>query len=195
MHGSGDVELIDTTDGSVRQVLKSSAGVVHETGTGGSPAIGLNRDGTYVAAWHDQIGLELWNTRTGESVGQIDGRVTAPFATRVPKADPADADDGFNHEVAVTFNARGDSVTVRDLRMLSRADGAPERYHGLRTATWSLRSHDWAKAACTIVGHDLSRKKWNDLVGSNIPYHRTCTQPTGRFRATPGGAHGWDLVG
>jgi hypothetical protein len=174
MHWSGDLELIDTTDGSVVQVLKSSDGVV-QPGVGETPAIGLSRDGTYVAAWHDQNGLEVWNARTGESVGNIDGRVTAPFATLVPNADPSDADGALDRAVAVSVHPRGDAVTVSDLRGLTRAAGAPERYHGLRRATWSLRSEDWVRAACTIVGHDLSRAKWNDLIGSSIPYHKTCT--------------------
>jgi DNA-binding SARP family transcriptional activator/WD40 repeat protein len=179
VHWSGDVDLLDTGDASVRTVLKSAAGTVVEVGTQASPAIGFSPDSRYFVSFHDESwqttegGFEIWDTRTGESVGRPDGRTTAHFGALVPGGDPASTDDGTDRQLAVHFAEHGDSVTVSDLRAVANGDGVPAR--ALREVTWSLRPADWAQAACRVVGHDMTRAQWAAAVGSNIPYHRTCS--------------------
>ena len=58
-----------------------------------------------------------------------------------------------------------------------RADRSTPRHatHTVHAATWSLRPADWTRAACTLVGRDLTTTEWNTYIGAAVPYHRTCT--------------------
>ena len=67
--------------------------------------------------------------------------------------------------VGLAFNAQG-----------SMLGSASE--DGTRTA-WMMPRY-WVWEACQIAGRNLSRAEWDQYVGSDVPYVRTCPQyPTG----------------
>ena len=37
-----------------------------------------------------------------------------------------------------------------------------------------MRPVDWERAACQVAGRDLSRRRWDQLVGKGVAYHATC---------------------
>ncbi len=176
---SGHVQLLDTATGTLRHTLTSSTGNAANPGFAGDPELAFSPDGAYLAVWSDPIGLEVWDLRTGASIGVLDGRATvAPFTTSLGTLYGFDL--GPYTQLVVTFGAADASVTVTGERRL----GAPPDYligfpgdgpSAIRTVTWSMKPSDWERAACTIAGRDLTTDEWNQYVGASVPYHRTCT--------------------
>jgi hypothetical protein len=41
---------------------------------------------------------------------------------------------------------------------------------------WNLDSASWARKACEIVGRNMSRMEWDQFIGTDVEYHRTCSQ-------------------
>lgn len=37
-----------------------------------------------------------------------------------------------------------------------------------------MRTDDMTEAAFQIVGRDLTKQEWKQLVGEIVPYHKTC---------------------
>jgi WD40 repeat protein len=166
---SGSVELLDTTTGKLRQTLTSSTGLAENPGLPGFPELAFSPDGNYLAVWDNPIGVEVWDLHTGASVGVFDGRTTAPPFTSFGRI--SGFDEGPYSQFVVSFSAPDNSVTVTGERATS--SGASSSF--VRTATWSLTPSDWERAACTIVGRDLTTDEWNQYVGTAVPYHHTCT--------------------
>ena len=165
----GSVELIDTRTGKLRQTLTSSTGPANNPGFPGFPELAFSPDGNYLAVWDNPIGLEVWDLHTGASIAVFDGRTTAPPFTSFGNF--YGFDQGPYAQFVVSFEASGSTVTVTGER--STAPGASSSF--VRTATWSLLPSDWERAACTIVGRDLTTDEWAQYVGSAVPYHHTCT--------------------
>ena len=68
----GDVQVFDADDLTLIKRLKPSGGAVNDGE--GSPVLAVSPDNEYVAAWHDTIGVEIWNLESGDSLAVIDGR-------------------------------------------------------------------------------------------------------------------------
>ena len=115
------------------------------------------------------IGLEVWDLHTGASIAVFDGRTTAPPFTSFGQR--AGFDAGPYSQLVVSFNTSGNTVTITGERATS--PGAATSF--VRTATWSLTPSDWERAACTIVGRDLTTGEWDQYIGGAVPYHSTCT--------------------
>jgi DNA-binding SARP family transcriptional activator/WD40 repeat protein/tRNA A-37 threonylcarbamoyl transferase component Bud32 len=178
VHWSGDVDLIDTRSGAVRQVLTSPSGLIVECGCGGSPAIGFSRDGAFVALYHGATGLEVWNARTGDEIGRLGGTGLMLAASGTAPDDVEDGITMFTDELAVGFDRNDNTLLVtRATRFTHPADdsGPDGRYQIARTLKWSMRTSDWQRSACRLAGRDLSPNRWNQLVGADVPYDRTCT--------------------
>ena len=129
--------------------------------------------------WSNPIGLEVWDLHNGESIAVLDGRATTP-PFDLSLGNSYGFDLGGYGQVVVSFGADGGTVTMTGERPL----GAPPNFltgfngsgpFGVRTVTWSLKPSNWERAACTIVGRDLTADEWNQYVGVSVPYHHTCT--------------------
>jgi WD40 repeat protein len=180
INNAGNVSLIDTATGKLRQTLTSSdtAVAVADNGPPGNPEAAFSPDGHYFAVWQNERGLELWDLHTGQSIAILDGR-TAVHYPGVP-ATASNANTGpfikwtnaqATRDMVVSFGAHDESITVTDAQTPDPAHTT----HTVRAVTWSLRPADWVAAACTIVGRDLTTSEWNQYVGPDVPYHRTCT--------------------
>ncbi len=172
--------------GGARRRLVSSTGNVADLGilgslghtSGNPPAIAFNADGSLLAVWHDSIGLEIWDTRTGESLAVLNGRNTTPAGTLTSLAGSGDLDEAFKHRTSLNFDAGRDTLRVGDVGDFAQVvNGIPTGQHTgtFRTATWSLRPTDQVRAACAIAGRDLTHREWRLYVSSTTPYHQTCT--------------------
>ena len=181
LHWSGGLDLIDPRTGTLQRTMVSTHGNLADFGiisaqngpTSGNPsAIAFSPDRTLVAVWHDRIGLELWDERTGEPLAVLDGRMPAPTSgTGVIDAD-------LHHRLDAIFMHGSDTIHVGDLReLVSVVAGLPSGDHAgvLRTVDWSLRPRDLVRAACTVADRDLTPVEWRTLVGATTPYRRTCT--------------------
>ena len=182
---SGAVDLIDATDASVLRTMTSATGQVNDAGGslwflggGAPPALAFSPDSTTAAVWHDNLGLEIWDTRTGESIAVLGGILPIPEETLTGLSGTGEIDRPGLRRLSLSFDDDGNTLRVSDLRELrSVVDGEPATEHSglLRTTTWSLRTSDWLLAACTVAGRDLTREEWSELVGSTTAYHQTCT--------------------
>ena len=186
VHASGALDLVRFTDGSQMRTLISRTGDVIDYGvpipilgnSGTPPAIAFDPDNTMAAVWHDSIGLEIWDRATGESLAVLGGVRPAPAGTLPTLSGTGDIDLAGMHRLSAAFDNSGNAVRVSDLRELVRVvNGVPTHDYSslLRTVTWSLRTSDWVRAACTVAGRDLTRGEWNELIGAGTPYHESCT--------------------
>jgi WD40 repeat protein len=39
---------------------------------------------------------------------------------------------------------------------------------------WDLRLESWQAGACRIAARNLTQAEWNQFIGADIPYERTC---------------------
>jgi hypothetical protein len=39
---------------------------------------------------------------------------------------------------------------------------------------WDINPESWAARVCRLANRNLSPKEWQQYVGSEVPYHRTC---------------------
>jgi WD40 repeat protein len=189
LHWSGAVDLLDPTTGSLRRTLTSSLGNINDLGVGclatcggngGKPAIAFNPDGSIVGVWHDTHGMELWDTRTGESLAVVDGRNNILAGTLSTIAGTGTYDDTVAHRLEAHFDRSGDTLHLTDVHSVAGlADGRStgEYSSALRNESWSLRPADWTRAACDLVGRDLTLAEWRTLVSATAPPQRTCTAP------------------
>ena len=183
---SGGLDLIDVATGKVVQTVTSSRGSLDDYGIpGASPTSGnrapiaISADGSLVAVWHEPIGIEIWDVRTGESLAVL-AAGSVPLGSLSTLSGTGDLDARFDHRLSAWFTAGGDALHVTDVReLVPVVNGVPgtDRTSVIRSVTWSLRPDDMARAACAIVGRDLTRDEWNALVSSSTPYHHTCTSP------------------
>ena len=183
---SGTLTLIDPATGKVRRVLTSSTGNVGDLGiicpgcgptSGNPPAIAFSPDANQVAVWHDTLGMEIWDTHTGESLAILGGRTLEPAGTLTALEGTGTLDAIFRHRLVATY-ASNDTLQTSDIHDLVRVvDGAPTSDYTsqLRTITWSMRPTDWILAACNIARRDLTHAEWKALVSSTAPYQQTCT--------------------
>ena len=186
LHWSGGLDLVDPRTGTLRRTVVSTHGNLADYGiistqngpTSGNPsAIAFSSDANLVAVWHDSIGLELWDARTGESLAVLDGRTPTLAGTLTTVSGTGRIDADFHHRLDALFAHGGDAIHVADLReLVPVVDGATAVDHLglLRMVDWSLRPADLVRAACTVAGRDLTRVEWRDLIGSTTPYHHTC---------------------
>ncbi len=167
----------------------------------GDPELAFSRDGKYLAAWANPIGLEVFDLRTSSSVAVFDGKAkVAPFDSSLATFIPG-LEWGPYTQLVVSFSPSADAVTVTGQRPIHpqvaqeftlaqlEAGGAVwqqvqnemrylSKYSGpaiVRTATWSTKLSDLELAACTIVGRDLTTAEWSANVGGSVPYEATCT--------------------
>ena len=185
---SGTLRLVDTRTGKVRHTLTSSTGPVDDLGvicttslcssiSGAAPAVVFSPDGSRVAVWHDSIGMEVWDVATGTSLAVLGGQSTQSFGTLSALRGTGALDVLYRHRLTANY-ATANALGITDIHDLVRVvNGVPttDFTSMLRTVTWSLRPSDWALAACSVVGRDLTRSEWNTLVSSTTPYERTCT--------------------
>ena len=169
----GDVSLIDTTTGKLRQTLTTSdTGVaVNDGGQPGGPEAAFSPDGNYFAVWQGPRGLELWDLHNGQSIAVLDGRNAVPYPP-LPRDPPTYVkwvNAQATRDLVISFGPNDDSVTVTDAHPLVQGSRT------VHTATWSLRPDDWALAACSLVGRDLTTTEWNTYIGAGVAYHHTCT--------------------
>jgi serine/threonine protein kinase/WD40 repeat protein len=182
---SGTLTLIDTRTGKLLHTITSSRGPIDDLGfvcsncgaSGAAPAVVFSPDGSQVAVWHDSIGMEVWDVATGASLAVLGGQSTQTFGTLSALRGTGTFDVLYRHRLTATY-ATANALGITDIHDLVRVvNGAPTTDYTslLRTVTWSLRPSDWALAACSVVGRDLTRSEWNTLVSSTTPYERTCT--------------------
>jgi hypothetical protein len=73
---------------------------------------------------------------------------------------------------ALSFSPDGTTLRFDDLVGYQPAGGPV--YHRLSTVRWSMGGNGLVRAACGIVGRDLTVAEWQHYVGSSVPYHHTC---------------------
>ena len=171
---SGDIDLINTATGELRLTLTSSSPVsVADQGPPGDPEVAFSPDGNYFAAMQPDRGLELWDLHTDQSIAVLDGLTVANYTeiSSVPAVYVKQINDDATRDMVVSFGANDDSVTVTDAPPIDPGQ-ATRTVHAV---SWSLRPDDWARSVCTIVGRDLTTSEWNQYVGPDVPYHRTCS--------------------
>jgi WD40 repeat protein len=164
-HWTGLVDLVDTTNGTVRYTLSRST-----PGNSENPSVAFSADGNLVASWNDEQGMEVWDATSGEAIAHLDGRiVTSTEATR---------------GLVVNFADDNQSVRLVEVRRPVAGEGAiaDPAVRLIRTTTWSLRTADWIDAACTIVNRDLTKAEWRNYVSATLPYQSTCTSPRASTR-------------
>ena len=81
INNAGDVSLIDTATGKLRQTLTSSDTpvAVSDNGPPGNPDVAFSPDGNYVVVCQNERGLELWDLHTGQSIAILDGRTAVHY--------------------------------------------------------------------------------------------------------------------
>ncbi len=185
-----EVTLLNTTDGSVIQTLHSQINGA-DNGGYGLPVVAISPDHAYVAAWHYYGGVEVWDTASGVSLAVLnvqqagdgplqpgDQPVGADGEPVTPEAVALDRHAGGTGKVqyqrgALSFSS--DGATLRfDALVGYQPSGAPV-YDRLSTVRWSMGGDGLVRAACGIVGRDLTVAEWQHYVGSGVPYHHTCT--------------------
>ena len=72
--------------------------------------------------------------------------------------------------VALSFDGDGTGLTLSVVQGYERADGTA--FNRRLTTNWSMRTDDMTEAACQIVGRDLTKQEWKQLVGEIVP--KTC---------------------
>jgi WD40 repeat protein len=177
VYWSGDIDLLDASDLSPIRTLKSRTGSVVDGGVdGGFPAVTITADNTYVAAWHRKLGLEIWDAASGESLAVIDGRRDyRPSASgdRESTIPIAGFGDVAFPTVTVWSSDDGSVLHAQVVQAFVRTDGTGVQ-RSLGTE-WSMNVDNWVKAACGIVGRDLTQEEWETYIGAGVPYHATCT--------------------
>jgi WD40 repeat protein len=169
----GDVQVFDADDLTLIKRLKPSGGAVNDGE--GSPVLAVSPDNEYVAAWHDTIGVEMWNLESGDSLAVIDGRrdyrpdapgerqtsiAAGPYTIYFPLA-------------ALRFDEDG---TALDLTVVqSFTTEGPAWYHRSLDTNWSLQADDLIGTACRLAGRELTEDEWAKYIGDSVPYRATCS--------------------
>ena len=53
---------------------------------------------------------------------------------------------------------------------------------------WDLRLDSWRQRACAIANRNLTQAEWDQFIGPEQPYRRTCRDVPPRVGASPSGA-------
>jgi hypothetical protein len=138
--------------------------------------------------------VELWDTESGVSLAVLNVQQTGDGP--VQPGDQPLGSDGHPvrpEEVAITRHAGGagnvqyergalsfstDGTTLRFDALVGYQPARSPVYHRLSTVKWSMSSDGLVRAACSIVGRDLTAAEWQRYVGSAVPYHHTCMAPS-----------------
>jgi WD40 repeat protein len=173
----GDVTLFDADDFTVIKTLVPSGGAANDGGLQdqGSPALALSPDNDYVAAWHWNDGVEVWNVESGESMAVIDGR--RDYRPSAPSDTPAAYNlvpGGIVFPTAtLSFDGAGTGLDLNVVQTFSTGGGAG--FHRALGTQWSLSDDALTETACRIVGRDLTEDEWAKYIGDSVPYRATCS--------------------
>jgi hypothetical protein len=99
----------------------------------------------------------------GNAVDLIDLSLGQVIAT-IPLADGLQDNHAYAFEPTVQFDTSG-----RTFLTTGWTDSHP-------ALVWSTVPSDWVRTACRIAGRNLTQAEWTQLVGNDVPYHRTCPQ-------------------
>jgi WD40 repeat protein len=190
VHYASDITLLNTSDLSVIQVLHSQLNAA-DNGAFGLPVVAISPDHAYVAAWHQYGVTEVWDTASGVSLAVLnvqqagdgpvrasdqpvgsDGRAVTPAVVALLRHDGGPGNAQYQLG-ALNFSADGTALRF-DLLAGYQPPGAPV-YHRFSSVRWSMGGDGLVRAACGIVGRDLTIVEWQHYVGSGVPYHQTCS--------------------
>ncbi|HEX9259896.1 MAG TPA: BTAD domain-containing putative transcriptional regulator [Acidimicrobiales bacterium] len=173
----GDVTLFDADHLKPIKTLKPSGGAANDGGVpDGSPVIAISPDNEYVAAWHWDSGVEVWNVESGDSVAVIDGRRDYRPGRPGDRAVTLDIPGvGIVRMplVALSFDDEGTGLDLNVVQNFTAEDGS--LYHRSLGTQWSLGDDDLIETACRIVGRDLTEQEWAKYIGDSVAYRATCS--------------------
>ncbi|MGH8933998.1 MAG: WD40 repeat domain-containing protein, partial [Egibacteraceae bacterium] len=109
--------------------------------TGPVLGVALSPDGTTIASASDDQTVRLWDTTTGQPIGQ-------------PLTGHTDLVRG------VALNPDGTTIA-------SASDD-----HTVRL--WPVTLDGWIRHACALANRNLTQTEWDEFLGPDSPYVRTC---------------------
>ena len=177
--GRATWRLFDVATGALIRTLRPRNGAIGDASQTGFPVIAISPDGSHVAVWHHQIGVEIWDAASGESIGVLGG------VSAIAPADPGETQWGPDLSAlgipevvpfawaALTFTADGSELRLAQLQRYDRVGAGS--INRVVQVSWLLKPADLIAAACGIVGHDFTPDEWKQYVGETIPYHQTRT--------------------
>ncbi|HEU5104046.1 MAG TPA: CHAT domain-containing protein [Roseiflexaceae bacterium] len=152
-------------------------------------ALAFNPNGTILASAGGDETIRLWDIATGQAIGDpLRGHV-GPVSTIAFSPDGSLlASSGWDSTVRL-WNVRrrqqlGPPLTHRAGSFTSVAFSPDARWLSADAnggvQIWSLMPETWSESACDIARRNLTQQEWNDFIGSDRPYHRTCSMyPSG----------------
>jgi WD40 repeat protein len=174
--GDGVIRLWDA------QALREAP--THSPASSMATSLAFSPGGTMLASSSIDGSISLWDAASLKLVARMSqqGAVTSLAFSRDGEVLAAGGDNG-----AVTlWDPRSRQVLGRPLTAQSGAvtsiafDPAGKTLASgsvdHTVVLWSVDLVTWKRDACRIAGRNLSRSEWNQLVGQDQPYHRTCSQ-------------------
>jgi WD40 repeat protein len=118
--------------------------------------LAFSPDGTMLAStsssYLDSVSnITLWDAKTHQRIG-------LPF-----QIDPDSA----------IFSPDSTALAVRECIKLDEDGQACAQG---RIVFWDIRLESWIHHACRIANRNMTQVEWNQFIGSNIPYRRTCSE-------------------
>jgi WD40 repeat protein len=175
---SDEVRLTDATTGE-------TIGLVHGLSPGVHRAISFSRDGRVLGVASANT-IQLWDMLTERPlntlIGHFDAVNTLSFSPDGTILASGSNDRSVRLWDTQTQQPLGVLTTDEDTTYVSGVAFSPDGNllavgeFGVPIQLWDVSIKSWVARACSIANRNLSLAEWNQFIGSDKPYHRTCSE-------------------
>jgi WD40 repeat protein len=74
------------------------------------------------------------------------------------------------------YSLQGHASTIRDLTFSHRGKLLASAGRDQTVWLWEMDPDSWADRLCSVANRNLSLAEWQQYIGSNVPYRRTCPE-------------------